>query len=352
MKKAFTATTHTPQSSGLTDLSPDSATKGKGKDKDKDKDTRKRPPRIVLVVACSQRKRVPPPRELQLGSIRSEPDERARQWAKRLGEVDAPHKPAEELYAGDHWHSVREAYALARRYSSRTELWVISAGYGLIPSTKPIKPYSATFASGASDSVWRGPVEGDRKECLRRWWQALRHDAALSDILGGEHDGAIVICAGAAYLAALEVELEGALKHDSTRDRISVISAGAQENGARLPVSGRLRAAVGGTDSALNARLLRFLTAEAPAHRFSRSAMAASLCGLNASLALATRPRRETTTDEEIAARIQQMRERAPRMSRTAGLRYLRSCGIACEQSRFALVWNRAPDVVSTESGS
>src|SRR5438105_4578850 len=102
---------------------------------------RKRPPKIVLVAACSQRKRVPPPLDLRLGSLASGPEERATQWRKRLDEVEAGRQVAIELYAGDHWHSACQAYRLARRYSSRAELWVMSAGYGLIRSNTPIKPY-------------------------------------------------------------------------------------------------------------------------------------------------------------------------------------------------------------------
>src|SRR5688500_14305908 len=103
--------------------------------------------RICLVVACSQRKRVPVPARLQLRSVRSRATDRVVQWNARLRNADAPRLPAGELYAGDHWHSVVKAYEQARLYSSGAELWVISAGYGLVRADKRIKPYSATFAN-------------------------------------------------------------------------------------------------------------------------------------------------------------------------------------------------------------
>jgi hypothetical protein len=98
-----------------------------------------RPPRIALVVACTHRKRTSPPMELQLSSIDRKPEERAIEWSRRIREVAAPEQRAHELYVGDHWRAVRDAHRLARQYSSRAELWVLSADHGLIPASKLIK---------------------------------------------------------------------------------------------------------------------------------------------------------------------------------------------------------------------
>jgi hypothetical protein len=304
------------------------------------KTIRKRPTKVVLAVACSRSKRLSPPAELELRSVEGAPDERRKEWSRRLQQVEAQYERAEDLYMGDHWRTACEAFRLALRYSNRVEFWVISAGYGLIRGTKSIKPYSATFATGSVDSVWRGTDDGDRKQTLRRWWGSLGHDGTLADLLRGESDGALVLCGGAAYLSALESELDDALQNDTSGDRIAVLSAGGNGNCARLPVSAQLRQAVGGTNIALNARLLRFLAAEAATHRFRRSAMAASLGRLAASSPPAPRPKGVSATDEEVASVIRQMRNRDPHMSRTAGLDSLRKKGIACEQSRFAGLWN------------
>src|SRR5262249_11368130 len=158
------AITPTPRSVGLTNLSRESRTT-------RVKTSRRRPPRIVLVVSCSQRKRTPPPTELRLSSIDAAAEERAVHWRERLQEGPAIAHRAADLYMGDHWSAACKAYMLAKRYSSRAELWVISAGYGLIASSKTIKPYSATFANGSDDSVWRGTQDGDRQERLKAWWK-------------------------------------------------------------------------------------------------------------------------------------------------------------------------------------
>jgi hypothetical protein len=242
---------------------------------------------------------------------------------------------------GDHWHAACNAYRLAQRYSNRTELWVISAGYGLTAGSKPIKPYSATFASGWVDSVWRGSSEGDRRERVQEWWQALPHDAELPDLLRGE-DGAIVIAAGESYLAALAADLADLLQRDPSGDRVSVVSAGMRGNDALLPVSGQFRAAVGGTDAALNARVLALLAAEAPSHGFRRSAMTATLASLAAGLPTTSRSVGKAVSDDQVVRRIDTIRRRLPSISRTEALRELRRADVACEQSRFAAIWERA----------
>lgn len=302
------------------------------------KRSRKRPPKVSLVVACSQRKRITPPAELRLASVGLNPDLRVQEWTKRLSRVEAPRLRAEDLYSGDHWHAARTAYRLTLRYTSRAELWVVSAGYGLVGRTKLLKSYSATFASGSPDSVWRGPSDGDRQARLHDWWQALPHDVSLADLLD-RRDGVVVIAAGAAYVAVLADDLAALLEQDDTGDRVSVISAGSRGNGYLLPASGQLRAMVGGTDGALNARLLALLTEGAEVHRFRRSGMSAVLARAAAQVPTANRPAGRPVSDDQVARRIAAIRRRRPMISRTQALREFRQGGIACEQSRFASVW-------------
>jgi hypothetical protein len=329
MKRASTATTRTPQPNGLTSLTRDGTTSHA-------KTVRRRPPRIVLVVACSQRKRIGPPHELRLSSIAASSARRSKQWETRLQRVKATCHAAKDLYMGDHWQAACQAYELTQRYSSRTELWVISAGYGLISAGTAIKPYSATFASGSADSVWRGAQDGDRDTYLNEWWHAVARERSLVDLLPTRGDGAVVVAAGAAYLTAVSVDLETMLAHDSS-ERVSVVSAGARGSAGLLPVTGHFRATVGGTDSSLNARLLARLAADATTHRFRRLAMADFLTRID--IAPSPRVRGRTATDAQVIDAITVARDHQTSISRTQALRELRRSGIACEQSRFASLW-------------
>jgi hypothetical protein len=213
----------------------------------------------------------------------------------------------------------------------------------LISETKPLKPYSATFASGERDSVWRGPEDGERRVCIGDWWSRLRHDATLADLVKG--GSVIVIAAGAAYIEALSADLRIAATEDATNDRISVISAGSRGNGALLPLSGQLRRAVGGTDGALNARVLAYLAAAADRHQFRRSLMSAVLTELAAASPATDRSVGSAATDAQIIELIETIRRCTPMISRSGALRELRRGGTACEQARFASLWARAATV-------
>jgi hypothetical protein len=259
--------------------------------------------------------------------------------------VDAPRHVASDLYMGDHWRAAVQAYQFAHRYSSRAELWIISAGYGLINAGAPIKSYSATFASGADDSVWRGPVDGDREACLRQWWSHMARGPTLPELVPAPGDGTVVVAAGAAYLAAISADLEMAVANDPSRERVSVVSAGTRGKCGLLPVSGDLRGTVGGTDSSLNARVLARLAAEAPAHHFQRLAMAELLSRIDRDANSSPRARGRRSSDTEVLREIEAARMRTPSISRTQALQDLRRSGVACEQSRFAALWERDLDM-------
>src|SRR5262245_22268315 len=129
MRRASTRTMHTLQSNGHA-LSSDGT-------RDR-RHIRKRSPRIVPVASCTNRKLVKPPSELRLGSVAGNPDQRSAEWSRRLRTIDAPRMRTDELYVGEHWRVVRDAYELTLKYSVRAELWVVSAGYGLVESARRI----------------------------------------------------------------------------------------------------------------------------------------------------------------------------------------------------------------------
>jgi hypothetical protein len=164
--------------------------------------------------------------------------------------------------------------------------------------------------------------------------------SSISDLLGERDDPRLVIAAGAAYLAALEHDLGGARHLDLDGERLSVISAGSRGNGALVPVDGRFRGAVGGTDSSLNTRLLALIAEDAAAHGFRRSAMSERIVALASKLPPSDRQQGKTATDSEVLDQIETIRCERPGLSRTRALRELRERGIACEQRRFAVLWS------------
>src|SRR5262249_20102073 len=137
---------------------------------------------LHIIVNCTDRKRVPIPDRLQLRRVRgNSPLARVGLWITRLASYTGESLEASDLYAGDHWTVAKSLVGQARGVGFRTELWISSAGYGLVSSRARLHPYSATFAAHHPDTVVRPrKTAEERREDLRTWWQGL----ARSSIVG------------------------------------------------------------------------------------------------------------------------------------------------------------------------
>ena len=193
---------------------------------------------------------------------------------------------------------------------SNVDLWVLSAGYGLISGRTHVSSYGATFSAGLPDTVWRGPADGDRLEVLRQWWEALPHEQGIAVRSRNESDHRVVLVAGATYVKAIQDEL-AALESMDGGDRFSIISAGSKPGGWVLPVRGAFRPIVGGARAALNARTLALLAGEAEHHAFSRSKMALLLRSLDSEVPALPRKNRQRLSDRDVVRWVCQVRQSA-----------------------------------------
>src|SRR5690348_14722814 len=90
-------------------------------------------PTINMVVTCTKRKRISPKRELQLRSVKGRSlAEKSRLWLRRLNKAAGKRIAARDLYAGDHWSIVRALDEAAADSKLAVNIWVCSAGYGLV----------------------------------------------------------------------------------------------------------------------------------------------------------------------------------------------------------------------------
>jgi hypothetical protein len=215
-------------------------------------------------------------------------------------------------------------------------LWIASAGYGLVEASAALKPYGATFAPRHGDSIWRGPADGDRRSALRTWWASLG-DRHLGDLLD-EPNTRLVIVAGGDYVDAMGDDIAFA-RRELDPEHLAIVCAGRSGSAGALEVTRDHRAAVGGTVSALNARVLVYLAERSPDHLFLRSKIDASVDLLPVSHESVSG---QLLSDDDVLATIRVIRDELPGVSRTRALRELRSRGLACEQRRFAAIWDQA----------
>jgi hypothetical protein len=131
-------------------------------------------PLLRVVVSCAARKRIQPPPPLQMRSVKWRGAAvTARVWTSLLDQLEVPEVTARDLYAGDHWAVANSLAAVGTSVGVDLELWVVSAGYGLIRHFDRLKPYAAAFSQGHVDSVAPKLRGGTRRNALREWWTEL-----------------------------------------------------------------------------------------------------------------------------------------------------------------------------------
>ncbi|MEV0769600.1 hypothetical protein [Nocardia salmonicida] len=295
---------------------------------------------IHVVVTCANRKRQIVPEHFRLQNLNLEaPEKRCAAWLKRLS-AGSPTIAATDMYAGEHW---RVAKDLPDAAGSSANLWVSSAGYGLIPAVAPIHAYAATFASGQPDSV------ATNSDAARRWWFELskwggpcagepRSFAALAE---RDPNSVIIAVMSDAYLRACSHDLKEAAARLADAENISVF--GPQGNCSEIddlivPVTAALRPAVGGSLQALNVRaadnILR--TARESGTPLRRSLLIKLISDATAAAPAdaGRRPAGMRLADEDVRAFIRAHISDGP-TSATKLLRVLRNSGLSCEQARF-----------------
>lgn len=182
--------------------------------------------RILIITSCTGEKVVEHKRGLTLldfargvGHVKR----RERQLAAVL-------TPAEELYSGQqHVRLMRGVRALRESGTFTVDLWILSAGYGLVPGSRKLAPYGATF-------------QGMKSAELRRWADALNVPRDVRRVIGTPYDLGLVLL-GDEYLKAC------ALAPDARLGGLTLLFCGGN-TAKRLPHLADLRTVVLSTPEA------------------------------------------------------------------------------------------------------
>jgi hypothetical protein len=303
---------------------------------------------VRIIASCTQSKRLPVPQDLRLGSISNKSlAGRLVTWKDRLQQSGAESVAAADLYRGQHWAVVRELPATVQTVGYRADLWVASAGYGLVPATAQVRPYSATFAA-SEDSVWR-EGDGSRLAVLRAWWNGIQAmpgpeagaPRSLTALAGMDSDAVILVIASPAYIAAMADDLAGVRARLTDPQRLIVISSrhGSLPGWLKphlVPSEAPLSGVLGGSRGSLHARTARRIFQEAATVPLRADILRSHYERLLGTVESATVPSRSKLSNEEVRRFIREALAENHGLSCTAALRSLRTTGQACEQRRFA----------------
>jgi hypothetical protein len=306
-----------------------------------------------IVVTCTKRKSVSVENCLQLGGFTGKTvDGLATQWIRRLNETSAESLPADDLYSGDHWQIAQSLKTVADCQRVEVRLWVCSAGYGLIPSWAPVKPYSATFSTHHKDSVLRqlAPLGTDG---LQEWWCKLANwqgptpgePRTLCDLAREAKRSPLIFVASDVYLRAVAIDLEKARSSLVDPRLLTIVSAGGSPNDALrsnfLPCNARLQPLLGGALMSLNIRVVRRILSHVKQWPLRCDDLTAEFQELIDAQPEFEQPQRKPMTDENVLQFVRRHLAQNPLLCASPLLRQLRQSGWACEQKRFGKLFHQ-----------
>jgi hypothetical protein len=148
--------------------------------------------RILVVTSCTGEKLHSPENQLTQADFALLPDQSV--FAAREATLAAYRTSAEEIYTGQqHVRMMRGVRAAHEQLGAdAVDLYVLSAGYGLIPGDRPIVPYECTF-------------QGMKSKELRSWADHLGVPTAIRTLLAQPYDLALLLL-GDSYMAACALD--------------------------------------------------------------------------------------------------------------------------------------------------
>lgn len=116
----------------------------------------------------------------------------------------------EDLYKGGHWATVK---TILRDYP--IDLWVLSAGIGLLHYKDKVVPYKATFSTGYEESIPTYSYEYVGKSFHRTWWKKInehsvfksRHPTSIAELMNENSRDFFILCGSPDYINAIELDV-------------------------------------------------------------------------------------------------------------------------------------------------
>lgn len=134
-----------------------------------------------------------------------------------------------DLYKGGHWATAKE---VLNKYP--VDLWVISAGLGLLHHQDKVIPYKATFAVGYEESIPSYSSEYIGKTFHRTWWKEIcersffksKHPTSIAELMKSNKSDYFIICGSPDYINAIELDVLNGLDYltDSNKQLLIITS--------------------------------------------------------------------------------------------------------------------------------
>ncbi|WP_336794009.1 hypothetical protein [Pantoea anthophila] len=250
---------------------------------------------------------------------------------------------AADLYKGGHWATAK---AILNNYP--VDLWVLSAGLGLLHHKDKVIPYKATFAVGYDESIPLYSQEYFGKTFHRTWWKEInnrsifksKHPTSIVELMKKNKKDYYIICGSPDYINAIELDVINGLEYlvDAKKQLLVITSK---------KINSRLNAYLFKTNQNIaqwlrcNMLMLNISVAKYIVNEFTSKRLN-DLNELSQKLIeeLNALPEREVKkgvrrSPEEVKSFILNIMEKKPDISATHALREFRDSGNSFEEKRF-----------------
>jgi len=158
--------------------------------------------KIAIITACTNRKKIPPSSLLCANNLPvGDQNDLLYSWKKRVNESPYSDRiPVTSLYAGRGFFEILKTI----KNNHKIQLWVVSAGLGLVNGEEKVPSYNLTISPSTRDSIQNKLIDGMQFD-YRSWWHEINsklnyNDNHLSSLIKARKDTIFVISLPKSYL--------------------------------------------------------------------------------------------------------------------------------------------------------
>lgn len=297
---------------------------------------------LIIATNCTSRKRTTATAlTVSKSDLRRPIDELARRWTKSLGQAK-PIAEAGRMYGG---RSIVEAKKAAR--VADADLYIVSAGLGLVHELDPVPSYDLTIAAGSGSIA--SYLKNHHKSSTD-WWDTLTSELGrprpTHSLFTTRKNAVVIFALPASYLRLILSDLSTLSSKQTARTRIITSRFGWSVVPDRLkacvmPYDERLEGdpAYAGTRAEFPQRALSHFVNKLEGHLVDSENGRTLVLRSMTRLTKPSLPSRTRGTDDEIRNLLRHNWDKYGGKSGRL-LRYLRDDAlIACEQRRFRVIW-------------
>jgi hypothetical protein len=157
---------------------------------------------IQVIVICAANKTVDIPKELQFSKFPTlDIEESINEWINRLKSTKVDLVKMINLYKGGYWNIVKDINSNPKV----DNVWVLSAGYGIVNVNQNVKPYAIALKDNSYDSI-KLNTTGQLKESYSKWWDNITQKRKLSitDVYNQNPNDTFIVYASFEYMKAIK----------------------------------------------------------------------------------------------------------------------------------------------------